>query len=475
MKKGSSYKFGLFLFLLSTLSYAQDAHYWTEQFGTKSMLLSNSVIGSVSDLGAVFYNPGRLGVIDKPAFVISAKVNQWSTTTFENATGENANISKSKFGGVPSLVSGTFKIKWLPEHKFAYAFLDRRRSDINLSSSTILAGDVIDDLPGDEYFSGSIGIGKDFSEEWIGLCWSKAFSPHISVGVSGFFSARNQNAFATTQLQAYAEDETVIMYTKKNNYNYKNYGLVWKFGLALDYEKVSLGLTLTAPTIGLKGDGSFYYEQFYSGDAVLDPIYEIDSQGGIDLTYKTPWAIGFGVGLHLFGGTLHASAEYYSKINRYTLLQAETFIGQSTGIIRNPNVINELNPVLNYGIGYNVVIAKHINAYISFSTDYSAAIRDFEVDEEGEHLNYMASTFKSDINHFAGGFVMDFPWADVTLGAANASASYDIDRPVDFPDGEGSILNADDKTKVSWSRWRFIIGISIPLIKQMADKLDLTN
>jgi hypothetical protein len=39
---------------------AQSGHYWTNQYGTRSMLLSGSVIGGVEDLGAVFYNPARL-------------------------------------------------------------------------------------------------------------------------------------------------------------------------------------------------------------------------------------------------------------------------------------------------------------------------------------------------------------------------------------------------------------------------------
>ena len=33
---------------------AQEAHYWSEQFGNRSMLLGGAVIGSVFDLGAVF-------------------------------------------------------------------------------------------------------------------------------------------------------------------------------------------------------------------------------------------------------------------------------------------------------------------------------------------------------------------------------------------------------------------------------------
>ena len=54
----------------------QDTHYWTEQYGARSMLLSGSVIGSVNDMSAVFYNPGALGYLIKPELVLSASAYQ---------------------------------------------------------------------------------------------------------------------------------------------------------------------------------------------------------------------------------------------------------------------------------------------------------------------------------------------------------------------------------------------------------------
>ena len=64
--------------IVNNLVWAQDGHYWTQQYGTRSMLLSNSVIGGVEDLGAVYYNPGRLGLIENPAFLLSAEVYEWT-------------------------------------------------------------------------------------------------------------------------------------------------------------------------------------------------------------------------------------------------------------------------------------------------------------------------------------------------------------------------------------------------------------
>ena len=71
---------------------AQDGHYWTENYGNKSMLLSGTVNASVNDLGAVYYNPGRLGQIENPAFVINAKVYEWRTLKVEDGVDEGVDV-----------------------------------------------------------------------------------------------------------------------------------------------------------------------------------------------------------------------------------------------------------------------------------------------------------------------------------------------------------------------------------------------
>ena len=88
----------VFIFL-SLQIYAQSGHYWTESFGTRSMLLNGVVIGSVEDLGAVFYNPARISQFESPAFVISGQVYQLSKTTIKNGLGDGLDLKKSTFGG----------------------------------------------------------------------------------------------------------------------------------------------------------------------------------------------------------------------------------------------------------------------------------------------------------------------------------------------------------------------------------------
>ena len=103
---------------------AQDAHYWTLQYGTRSTLLGGSVIGSVEDLGATYYNPARLASTSDLSFLLSAKVYQFDKVTVEDGAGEGVDARSSSFGGAPSLVAGTFKIGFLPGHHFAYETAD---------------------------------------------------------------------------------------------------------------------------------------------------------------------------------------------------------------------------------------------------------------------------------------------------------------------------------------------------------------
>ena len=82
-------QFSLLLALtITNLCLAQDAHYWTEQYGNKSTLMSGSVVGSVDDLGAMYYNPARLALQDDPTFLISAKAYQNVSLKVKDGIGE---------------------------------------------------------------------------------------------------------------------------------------------------------------------------------------------------------------------------------------------------------------------------------------------------------------------------------------------------------------------------------------------------
>jgi len=161
------------ILILSTrqLLTAQDGHYWTQHYGTKSILLSNSMIGGVEDLGALYYNPGRLGLIENPAFLLNADVYELSKIKFDDAFGDGASLSKSTFGSVPSFVAGTFKVGFLKGHHFGYSILQRQSIDIDFNYRNEVFGNVIENFPGEEYFGANIRFNQKVKEEWYSLTW----------------------------------------------------------------------------------------------------------------------------------------------------------------------------------------------------------------------------------------------------------------------------------------------------------------
>lgn len=58
-----------FILLLTTSIQGQEDNYWNIQYGTRSTLLGGTVIGSVSDLSATYYNPGAIALFRDVNFI----------------------------------------------------------------------------------------------------------------------------------------------------------------------------------------------------------------------------------------------------------------------------------------------------------------------------------------------------------------------------------------------------------------------
>ena len=82
--------------LLAVLGSAQDSHYWTYQYGTRSNLLGGAVIGSVLDLSGTYYNPGGLSLIETEAveLLMFAKVFHFPTISIEGLGPEDLIMSE---------------------------------------------------------------------------------------------------------------------------------------------------------------------------------------------------------------------------------------------------------------------------------------------------------------------------------------------------------------------------------------------
>lgn len=463
------------LIFFSGYLHAQTAHYWTESYGTRSMLLNGVVVGSVQDLGAVYYNPARLSQFETPAFVISGQVYELSGVTIKNGLGDGLDLSKSNFGGGPSLVSGTFKLGFLEGHQFAYAFLTRSKSSNDFSFAVDTFGDYVKTFPGDEYFSGQINTTNRNNDEWMGLSWSYAFNEKLSVGATGFYSNLDRSAGVRLQLQAY---DTILdvtgVYIEKRTYGYKSQSILGKFGISYKGDKMTLGLTVTTPKFEGLGSGNTSYETFLAGvDSVdskpADDVYIINNQSDIETTHKSPFSVAIGGGLKLSKRSLlHVSAQYFAGIPAYTILASAPFTGQSTDSVLQMTVIDELRSVINYGLGLEIFINEHVSMFGSFATDFSAVSSN--VNRLGNFdAIFSDNTFAADIYHFGFGVDIKTKIADLTIGATYANSRELVEREFTIDDGHDPVSR---NAEILYSRWRFLIGFEFHMPDDLKKKLD---
>ena len=327
---------------------AQDGHYWTQHYGTKSILLSNSAIGGVDDLGAVYYNPGRLSLIENPAFLLNVNVYELSRVKFEDAVGEGASRSKADFGSIPSFVAGTFKLKKFEGHHFAYSIIQRQSSTLNFSFRDEVFDDVIEDFPGEEYFGANLRSDQRVKEEWYSLTWSYPIKENLSVGITGSATRYSANKGLLIELQALTSTNQVAQYQFDRNYSLNHYGLLWKLGIAGVAKHYKWGLTLKTPSIGIAGKGKYNYEEFHSGIEGISETpdrFTTSRQQDISVTYKRPLSIGGGVSIPIKKSEVHISGEWYSKVPRYSILEATPHISQSNQDTISFALIDDLRSV----------------------------------------------------------------------------------------------------------------------------------
>ena len=463
------------LALAPTPALAQGSHYWTNQYGNRSMLLSGVVVGGVQDLGAVYYNPGRLAQIENPAFILTAKAYQWDKLSIKDALGEGVDLRDSNWGGAPSLVAGTFKVPFLEGHSFAYSFLTRNSGGTDLFLRAEDLGDLSANYPGEEYFLGVFDGAVAFKDEWIGLTWAHAFTPRIAFGVSTFYYAERRNSDFNLDLRILSEEGETAVLDRDRAFAFRSQGLIGKAGLSVKVDPFTLGLSLTTPRWQVTGSGSIKYDDFLanvvSAEGPLEDLLTSSVQRGLPIRLHSPWAVGGGLSWSMGRLSLYGAGEWYAGVDRYAVITPEPFAGQSTGDTIRYTISQELEPVFNYGVGVAWNRSENFQAYGSLATNLSAApdetvhILDFrdDVDVNTSHTDFPQAGF---------GFAWNSPWADLTLGLTYAWSDEVLPRPVDLPQGLPGrpVIGGDETALWRISRWRFLFGLSIPFADQLKER-----
>jgi hypothetical protein len=457
------YRLALTLILLGLTSFGfgQEGNYKFENFGNQSVLLNGNVTGSVADLGLTYYNPARLGLIENPSFTIGGKAYELSRYGFEDVLDTDKNLNSNQFVGIPATLAGTFSLKFLPDHKFAYSIITRQQSNIQIRYESGLVP-VEPSAPGvendksltDLYFQDRL------KDDWLGVSWAYPISESFSVGASLFASAYVKTGRGDILVITQPENNMIRTYSNRLDFRQRTYGAEIRVGAAWKHDDIDMGVNLSIPFIPVYQSASLGYQESLGGissdaDFVTDLKYD-----DLENTRKTAWGIAYGVGLAWKRHTLHLNIDWHSRVREYERIKVPDGVIFPVG--DNP-FEEELKAILNFGAGGEFYLSPSINIITSFSTDFSAtkeSINLFDyVNQSSDEINLL-----DDIWHLAAGMDLHRPWGRITAGFNYARSLNKIDSDAgDIPLQPPVITSG-----ISYQRWRFIIGFEIPLIN---DKL----
>jgi hypothetical protein len=170
---------------------AQDAHYWTLQYGARSTLLGGAVVGSVADISGTYYNPGALARADSLGFAIAAQVFEVQRGTLRDGGGPGIDLVSDRSGIKPNLIGGTIPLGFLGSNVLAYSLITRQEGDTDVTARVL--DPSLDLGSGLEYFAGELRFESTHNESWAGLSFASPLGGQtFGIGATWYVAYRTQ-------------------------------------------------------------------------------------------------------------------------------------------------------------------------------------------------------------------------------------------------------------------------------------------
>jgi hypothetical protein len=415
---------------------SQDDHYWSQQYGAESTLLGGAMVGGAGDNSAVYYNPGALAFITNPSLSIDANVYRMDKTLITDGAGKGVNLNSAQISIYPQIISGMLRLSKNEKIKFSYTLLTRNHNNLLMNTrytGTATQGDPDNPIPSATTFVGAYDYVNQLDEEWLGLGAGYQLSENLGIGATIFGIYRGQ----TYQLTNYTKEVNYInpyytfaTITNDEAVKYTTIGILAKTGISYMIGRWEVGFTLTTPSLGLYGNGSIQRENSNivvseNPADMKDNFLIMDGTTDVKVKYKHPLSVAFGIDYQTSKTRLVFSAEYFTRINTYHLMEpsSEPFLyptsyldsaGIKPLIDSYLHVENASRPVLNAGIGISQVIYKQLSLLLGVYTDFSC------YDNPPEAKELLHASGEWNIYHFSIGSSYHRKKHTMTLGFSYA-------------------------------------------------------
>lgn len=456
--------------LFQPYSTAQDSHYWSNQYGTRSSLLGGTVVGSVRDTSAGYYNPGALAFIENEHLSVSANAIRFESVSVDNGAGTGDDLDSKEVQVVPLLISGIKRFEELPDHTFGYSLITRTSNHLNFSDRRDTTADILSGpfAPGNEDYIGQYAFESDINEYWAGLSWATKGCSDISFGISNFLALRSEESRESTSARAINQQFAGLATTtdQSNLIDLNTLRILWKAGVSADFSPFQLGLVVTTPSINIYGDGTSARDFTSTGidlddDGFADPLIANDRQDDLDAEFRTPFSLAGGVGFEASETTkLHASFEWFGPQGFYNVAVPESrdFLRPTGSNLFDSKdfllIRNSAEAVVNWGIGIEQVLSEKVTGYFSVRSDYESV-------RKSENSGFDLGISSWDIYHATVGTTWKRENSEIGIGLVYSFGTQDnFVQPVNFgdPTVENFVLGASEKASVDYDAISIILG-----------------
>ena len=375
--------------LFPVLAFAQNSHYWSQGFGAKQTFLSGSMIATVNDNSAVFYNPAGIGNLASPEVSINANVYGLSMFYIEDGLGEGNDLSSIRALLFPQFMGGSIKLK---NSKFSMvgAYMSRHYAKNRIALFDTQIDDFIPSANGNEIYNINLDLETLLHEQWGGVGVGYQYNEKLYLGVSGFVTYRNQKS-QTLYSRTIVSEDGVSLDPISINTTQRTvidvFSLLFKAGFQYHNGPWHFGGTLTLPNLNVVkfANGRFNetvtnVEQYYP-NRIDGEIFEQNSS--YKTKYKSPLSIAGGVSYEKGKNTWHLTAEYFAPIKKYTVAipkkpyyimsPANKYDEYATTLDKGSLLIAETSAraVLNLAVGLEHEVKENITMNYGFRTDFN--------------------------------------------------------------------------------------------------------
>jgi hypothetical protein len=453
---------------------AQDTHYNTVQFGTRSALMGGAVVGNIKDNTAVFYNPGGMGFIDSSTLSINGNAYQIDNIKIYNAIGKEKNFKSSSLGSVPLFIGGIFSKK---ENKLKLGYSVMSAVDFGFKATARLDDkvQVVNDVesPGEEEFIGQSSINSKLSELVFGIGGGYRLSPRWSVGFSNIITVRSQTVAKATYTRFFLNQPSTPLVSSSfvRSADYYNVRYAPRIGVNYQEGNFSAGLTITLPSISIMGNGTITADIIgnnilYNGSRTS--LLANDRQEKLKSTFKSPLAVTAGINWRHNKSSIGVAAQYFGEIGIYDILKAapSAFVrpaafNTSLGSEQFLRLKTAAKSVFNIAVGYEYEIRPNLLLSGSIRTNGSYFDNNL-LDTKG----IRADLTTWDIYHFTAGTTFSRGRSKMTLGllfSTGTDNSREETGDLTNPD-EGNFLQGSSViTKATYSSIGLLIGYAFAL------------